>query len=112
VVYIKEAHPEDGWQVPQNQRDGVVFNDPKTADERGEVAKTCALKLSLKMPFVVDEMDNPVEAAYAAWPDRLYIVDKEGKIAYKGGPGPRGFNAQAMAEKLADLLKSQSPGQK
>lgn len=57
------------------------------------------------MPFVVDALDNKVGEAYAAWPDRLYIVGKDGKIAYKGAPGPAGFKAQEMADKLASLLK-------
>ena len=43
------------------------------------------------MPALIDSDDNGVNRAYAAWPDRLYVVDRDGKIAYKGGPGPRGF---------------------
>jgi hypothetical protein len=40
---------------------------------------------------VVDEMDDRVAAAYAAWPERLYVVDKQGRIAYAGGQGPFEF---------------------
>ena len=40
---------------------------------------------------VIDKDDNKVNAAYAGWPDRMYVVAADGKIAYKGGPGPGGF---------------------
>ena len=43
------------------------------------------------MPTVLDRHDNAVNAAYAGWPDRLYVVGVDGRIAYKGGPGPGGF---------------------
>jgi len=32
-----------------------------------------------------------VELDYAGWPDRLYLIGKNGRIAFKGGPGPKGF---------------------
>jgi type I thyroxine 5'-deiodinase len=43
------------------------------------------------VPTVIDREDNKVNAAYSGWPDRLYVVGKDGRIAYKGGPGPGGF---------------------
>ena len=51
-------------------------------------------------------MDDKVNKAYAAWPDRLYVVGTDGKIAMMGEPGPRGFKpsvdaAQGWLEKLA-----------
>ena len=91
--------------MPKNKQEGVVFNQPKTEDERAKVAGTCATKLALTIPFVVDTLDNKTEAAYAGWPDRLYIVGADGKIAYKGGPGPRGFSVKEMEAKLAEILK-------
>ena len=33
-VYIQEAHPDDGWQVPMNVTDDVVFSQPTSDDER------------------------------------------------------------------------------
>src|SRR5206468_7455206 len=41
--------------------------------------------------------------AYSAWPDRIYVVDVAGRVAYKGAPGPWGFRtaeAAAMIERL------------
>ncbi len=91
VVYIQEAHPEDGWQLDINVNEEVVFDQPKTADEREHVAESCMLHLDLSIPALVDDMDNTTDRAYAALPDRLYLVGKDGRIAYKGDRGPFGF---------------------
>ena len=97
VVYIKEAHPVDGWAMLSNETQGISIKDPKTYEERAKVAAESCVKLETAIPCLVDGINNKVNAAYAAWPDRLYVVDKEGKIAVAGGQGPRGF-MPAVAE--------------
>jgi type I thyroxine 5'-deiodinase len=52
------------------------------------------------MPVLVDREDNKVNAAYSGWPDRLFVVGVDGKIAYKGGPGPGGFRPREVEEWL------------
>ncbi|MBM3889088.1 MAG: deiodinase [Verrucomicrobia bacterium] len=98
MVYIKEAHPSDGWAMPdRNERRGISVRDPKSYDERVKVADRACSALKIKLPCLVDGMDNAVNKAYAAWPDRIYVVDIHGKIAVAGGQGPRGF-VPAMGE--------------
>jgi hypothetical protein len=63
-----------------------------TVQERTQIARQCTAVLKLSMPTLVDREDNKVNAAYAGWPERLYVVGVDGKIAYQGGPGPFGFN--------------------
>ncbi len=58
MVYIQEAHTRDGWQVPENEREGVVYEQPVTAGEREAVAEACALHLNLSIPTLIDEMTN------------------------------------------------------
>ena len=90
--------------MPANKKDGVVYNDPKTAEERTEIAKTCTKGLSLTLPTIVDGLDNKVSQAYAAWPERLYVVGKDGKVAYKGGAGPRDYKPEELRKFLEDFL--------
>jgi hypothetical protein len=59
--------------------------------ERVEVGEACMVKLALEMPAIVDDMDDMVAKAYAALPERLYLVGSDGRIAYKGGVGPMFF---------------------
>jgi len=102
VVYIKEAHPEDEWQMSVNEKQGVVFRQPTTMTERREIANLMLDKFDIKIPTVIDKMDNTCEAGYAAWPERYYVVDLEGKIAHKGKPGPGGFRPKAFRRYLTE----------
>ena len=104
MIYIKEAHPVDGRVAAYNEKAGIRIKQPTTIDQRQEVAQTCSSKLSLRFPVLVDSIDDKTNRDYAAQPDRLYVVDREGKIAYKGKPGPRGFNVAEMTQALDKLL--------
>ncbi len=90
-VYIREAHPSDGWQMPTNEQENVVFAQPRTVAERRGVAQACCERMKVSMPCVVDEIDNRVDNAYAAWPERFFVVGADGRIAYAGEQGPWGF---------------------
>ena len=103
-VYIREAHPSDGWVMRSNERFGIAFEQPKTMEKRIEVASTCCASLEFTMPLLVDKMDNHVERAYSAFPDRLYIIDKSGNVAYKGGRGPFGYQPRDLEQTLVMLL--------
>ena len=50
----------------------------------------------MNMPMVVDKMDNAVASAYGGWPDRLYLIDRDGRIAFQGGEGPFGFKPEEL----------------
>jgi len=50
-------------------------------------------------------MDNAAAEVFAAWPERIYILNK-GKIHYKGGPGPYEFNPEEAKESLIQLLNT------
>jgi type I thyroxine 5'-deiodinase len=63
----------------------------------------CVTKLGIELPALVDGPDNRVERAYTAWPDRLYVIDRAGVVAYKSAAGPFGFKpseVQATLERL------------
>ena len=100
MVYIKEAHPEDEWQMKVNEKEGVVFSQPKTYEERKHLAGLMIQQFDLRIPTLIDKMDNNVEVCYAAWPERYYLIDKAGVVAYKGKPGPGGFRPQEFRQYL------------
>jgi hypothetical protein len=91
VVYIREAHALDS-RSPLGGKGMPIVEDPQSMEERKEVAAVCMTKLALEpIPALVDDMDDTANGAYEAWPDRLYLVGKDGHIAYKSGRGPMGF---------------------
>ena len=104
VVYIREAHPTDEWQVEDNERDRVLFTQPTTLAERADIAHTCALRLDLAIPTLIDDMENSTDRKYYALPDRLYLIDRAGRVAYRGAPGPFGFVAAELEHAIERLL--------
>jgi peroxiredoxin len=108
-VYIEEAHATDVWPLRSNEKDNVLYATAKDQDERARVALTCSKELKMAMPILIDDMSNGADEAYGAWPTRMYIVDREGKVAYKGRPGPFGFEAAALEKALARILSAAPP---
>ncbi len=104
LVYIREAHPADGWWTKGNDAAGIRITDPRTQDERDDVAAKCMSTLRFTVPCLVDGIDNVAEKAYAAYPDRIYVIDPAGTIVYKSGPGPRGFRPREMEVALQIVL--------
>ena len=103
-IYIQEAHPNDGWQVLMNLDQEIVYDQPEKESERAAIAGTCALSLDLKMPVLLDKMQNEVDIAYSALPERLYTIDRKGVITWRSGPGPWGFDVDGWQKAIGELL--------
>jgi hypothetical protein len=99
-VYIEEAHPSDIWQMRSNVNEGVVFRNPRSDAERYNVAESCVRKLGIRFPALIDGIDNTVERQYTGWPDRLYLVGRDGVVVFKSAAGPFGFHPEALAAAL------------
>jgi hypothetical protein len=109
VVYIKEAHPEDGWVVTHNRDEDISVVDPRSVAERSDVAESCLVKSSIRIPMLVDDLDNAVASAYGAWPDRLYLIGRDGRIAFQGDAGPFGFIPERLAAAIDQELTIGGP---
>ena len=108
TVYIKEAHPEDEWQSTANEKQGVCYMQPQTLADRVLIANDFIKRFEYTMPLVVDPMENPAEDAFAAWPERLYVIGVDGRIAYKGRKGPRGFDPDELEKWLEANLPTEN----
>ena len=113
AIYVREAHPTDGWRMTSNDRAGIIVSQPTRRKERAEVATTCCQSLAMSMPLLVDGINDRVGHAYSGMPDRMYVVDRSGRVAYKGGRGPFGFKPGEMEQSLImALLDEPSPDSK
>jgi hypothetical protein len=108
-VYIQEAHPIDAWQDDDNIKAHISLLSTRTVAERCAVAGACMVKLGIEFPALIDDMQNSVERAYTGWPDRLYVIDRDGRVAYKSAAGPFGFHPAEVASTLARLLPGRPP---
>ena len=91
--------------MDSNEEAGIRIEQHRTLDQRIAEARAGALNLGLSMPVLVDGMDNAVSDAFAAWPERLYVLGADGRIAFAGGPGPWEFEPELAAAALAELLE-------
>lgn len=110
MVYVREAHPTDGWHMESNDRASVSLAQPTTYGERVKVAQACGERLLLGFPMLVDTIDDTVGAKYSGMPSRLYLIDRAGKIAYKSGRGPFGFKPNELEQSLVLLLQDDNSG--
>jgi type I thyroxine 5'-deiodinase len=94
--------------VESNEREGILFEQPTSLDARNEIAQVCSLELKLAIPTLVDDMENSTDLKYYSLPDRLYLIGRDGRVAYRGGPGPFGFVAAELERAIEDYLKPAS----
>jgi len=104
LIYTREAHPADGWQVQNNLDQNIIFNEPTSDGERTEIAAICQLEMDINMPMLIDGVDNEVEEKYISLPMRLFLIDKDGNLAYVGDRGPRGFDIDGWEEMIKEHL--------
>jgi hypothetical protein len=112
MVYVREAHPLEGWQLESNKRLGVALPQPRTYDERVKVAQMCSSRLGLEMPMLVDTIGDTVGARYSGMPSRLYLIDQHGRVAFKNGRGPFGFKPAELEHALILMLREEFSGLK
>jgi hypothetical protein len=120
MVYIREAHPVDGWWLGggpmgamlrlSGARAATDVYDPKAIQERQAVASRCEAALQYGIPTVVDEMDDAVSEAYAARPTRLYLIGADGRVVYAGGLGPMGFKPAQLRAAIEEYLAGEAGG--
>jgi len=103
-VYIREAHPSDGAQAPENVTEGIILPTPKTFEERERYATLAADYLKITFPCVIDSMDDYVESLYASWPDRFYLVGEDGRLVYVGTAGPANYSPPELESAIRKYL--------
>ncbi len=91
--------------MESNEREGIVHENPQVYDERVKLAGTCSTNLGIEFPALVDRIENSTEIAYTGWPDRLYVIDRDGRVAFKSAAGPFGFKTDQLANALAQIAQ-------
>jgi thiol-disulfide isomerase/thioredoxin len=108
AVYVREAHPTDGWSTEGNSQIGIEVKQPTSQSERLAVAQKFCSVLKPSFPLLVDEFNDRVGHAYSGMPNRLYLIDRDGKVAYKSGRGPQGYKTGELAQSIVIYLLEQN----
>ncbi|KAA0202079.1 hypothetical protein HAZT_HAZT011267 [Hyalella azteca] len=129
IVYIQEAHPTDGWLIPntveipthksvQDRLAAVRYmmelepvNCPVVVDsESGAAYRLAAVRYMMELepvncPVVVDSESGAACEEYTALPERLFVV-LDGKIVYHGAQGPYGYKMAELETWLSNWKTS------
>ena len=90
IVYIREAHAADSdWPMAYAKEKGI--NEHKNYGERCAIAERLLEDENVKMPTIIDKMDNRVDEAYNGHPTRAFAVRKDGRLGVAGKQGPWGL---------------------
>lgn len=105
-IYTREAHAADSSRPAMKE-----VEQPISTEERRGVAAEFLDEMKLEIPAVLDNIDDKTSSDYASLPDRLYLVGKDGKIAYAGEKGPRGFKIDELEQAIKDEVggKAKTP---
>ena len=85
----------------EKEKDNVCYAQPKTIEQRVAIANDFTQRFKFTVPFGIDEMNNAANDAYAAWPERLYIIDEQGRIPTKAAMGPFNYEPKEVRRWLA-----------
>jgi len=101
TIYIEEAHPVEQGHYNGNYDIGTH----KDMNERITAAKILREDAGEQLagsPILVDPMDDRANLAYAALPERLYIL-LDNHVVYEGGFGPLDYNLGEVERFLAKM---------
>ena len=103
LVYIREAHAADSNR-PVGYAEELGINNHTSYEERCSTADQLLNDKSLTIPCVIDDMKDAVNGAYHAWPDRVFLVRTDGRLAVAADRGPWGF--KPALDQVAEWLSA------
>ncbi len=108
VLYTTEAHPMGGrspyaageWELSENQMAGIRCAEPRTLDERIGLARDLQRRTGIRVPILVDSLDNTAWRALGGGANTAVLVDQEGVVLHKQG----WFDPSSMAGMIGELM--------
>jgi len=102
MAYIREAHPDgEGWQSTINRREGIGLPEARSVAERAEHAALCRKELGMPYEAVVDDLDGKAEAAFSAFPSRVFVIDGAGTVTFSSALDLESFRPPALEAAIA-----------
>ena len=110
LLYVVDAHPKgddspysgNEWIPRENFRDNILIPQPKNLTQRTDRANQLNELLKLKMPILVDNMENQNWSALGKFPNAGILIDTTGQVIYK----QKKFKARLMAKIMKTYIKT------
>jgi Flp pilus assembly protein TadD len=95
--YLREAHPEgEAWESTINRREGIRLPEARSVAERGEHAALCRRELEIPYEAALDGLDGKAEAAFSAFPSRVFVIDAGGRVTFSSPLDVESFREDAL----------------
>ena len=105
IVYIRDSHPVLGFRAPTNDRRGIApADEPKSLGDREKWACEDRKKMKCSIPVVMDSFDDRTLKVYDAFPQRVFVLDAEGKVVHISA-GLAGMDVGEVSKALDALKK-------
>ena len=89
LLYSRESHA------------GVNYPSHESFEQKMANARTFKELENVQFPIIVDGLDGATHLAYGPWPSSLFVINKDGVLAYRTNMS----NSQELKQLLEDLLK-------
>lgn len=80
--------------MASNVKEDICYPQPTTFPQRVAIANDFVTRFHFPLPIAIDPMSNAADRIYGGWPERIYIIDEQGKIVYRGGLGPFNYHPE------------------
>jgi hypothetical protein len=71
TVYVREPHP------------GEHYTHHESWEQKLQYARHCRSQDAIRTRLLVDDLEGTVHQLYGIMPNMVYIVDRDGRVAYK-----------------------------
>jgi Flp pilus assembly protein TadD len=106
LAYMREAHPAgEGWESTINEREGVALPEARSVAERAEHAALCRRELKIPYGAALDGLDGKAEAAFSAFPSRVFVIDAAGTVTFSSALDVETFREAALEAAIAAAVR-------
>lgn len=96
TIYVREPHP------------GEQYGHHTSFEQKLQFARDCRAQDGIANPLLVDDLEGSVHRAFGMLPNMIYVVDQDGRIAYKAMWTDHAEIEQVLENLLeADALKAE-----
>jgi Flp pilus assembly protein TadD len=107
LAYLREAHPAgEAWESTINKREGISLPEARSVTERGEHAALCRRELKIPYEAALDGLDGRAEAAFSAFPSRVFVVDAGGTVTFSSALDVESFREEALEAAVVAAVAS------
>ena len=79
----------------------IRITQPATLLRRKSVAAQCAKSVELKIPLLVDSLDDEALKAFGGAFGRIYLLDRDARVLFRSGDTLLGMHVKALEKLLA-----------